>query len=84
MDCLDALVSTREYRRPYSLEEAIRLTGLFIKDGPVVQVKDYRGAIEQEKDPDPSVLYDGPLVVLTSRFSAARSAIKRWTRRRSR
>ncbi len=58
-----------------SLEEAKRLTGLFIKEGPVVQVRDADGSIEEDRDNDPSVLYDGPLVVLTSRFSASASEI---------
>jgi carboxyl-terminal processing protease len=59
-----------------SLEEAINLTGLFIKEGPVVQVKDPSGAKpEVSKDSDPSILYEGPLVVLTSRFSASASEI---------
>jgi carboxyl-terminal processing protease len=58
-----------------SLEEAIRLTGLFIKEGPVVQVKDYDGHVDVDRDDDPSVLYDGPLIVLTSRFSASASEI---------
>ena len=58
-----------------SLEEAIRLTGLFIKDGPVVQIKDANGDISIESDPDPEVQYDGPLIVLTSRFSASASEI---------
>jgi carboxyl-terminal processing protease len=58
-----------------SLEEAINLTGLFIKDGPVVQVKDYDGTVQEDDDRDPSILYDGPLIVLTSRFSASASEI---------
>ena len=58
-----------------SLEEAINLTGLFIKEGTVVQVKDPDGGITRDNDTDPSVLYDGPLVVLTSRFSASASEI---------
>jgi carboxyl-terminal processing protease len=58
-----------------SLEEAIALTGLFIKRGPVVQTKDTDGDVKVEYDPDPSELYDGPLVVLTSRFSASASEI---------
>jgi carboxyl-terminal processing protease len=58
-----------------SLEEAINLTGLFIKEGPVVQVKDSDGHISVDKDTDTSVLYDGPMVVLTSRFSASASEI---------
>ncbi|KAB2675413.1 MAG: hypothetical protein DVB31_00465 [Verrucomicrobia bacterium] len=58
-----------------SLEEAINLTGLFIKTGPVVQVKESSGRVMQDEDRDPSVLYDGPLMVLTSRFSASASEI---------
>lgn len=58
-----------------SLEEAIKLTGLFIKQGPVVQVKEPDGDPKVDYDPDPSVVYDGPLVVLTSRFSASASEI---------
>jgi carboxyl-terminal processing protease len=58
-----------------SLEEAITLTGLFIKEGTVVQVRDWDGERKQHNDPEPSVFYDGPLVVLTSRFSASASEI---------
>ena len=58
-----------------SLEEAIRLAGLFIKKGPIVQVKTWEGRVIVAQDPDPSVLYDGPLIVLTSRFSASASEI---------
>jgi carboxyl-terminal processing protease len=58
-----------------SLQEAIELTGLFIKDGPVVQVKNSDGAVEQHRDPDPSVVYDGPLGVLVDRISASASEI---------
>jgi carboxyl-terminal processing protease len=57
------------------LDEAIRLTGLFIKQGPVVQVRDPGGRVKADDDPDPSILYDGPLVVLTSRLSASASEI---------
>jgi len=58
-----------------SLQEAIELTGLFIKDGPVVQVKNSEGNIDIAKDPDPSIVYDGPLAVLVNRFSASASEI---------
>lgn len=58
-----------------SLTEAIDLTGLFIKNGPVVQVKNSLNHIEVGTDDDPSVVYDGPLVVLTNRFSASASEI---------
>lgn len=58
-----------------SLEEAINLTGLFIKDGPVVQVKTSGNKIEVRSDEDPSITYNGPLVVLINRFSASASEI---------
>jgi carboxyl-terminal processing protease len=58
-----------------SLQEAVELTGLFIKNGPVVQVKDGAGAIKNETDYNPEVFYDGPLAVLINRFSASASEI---------
>ncbi|HXS68133.1 MAG TPA: carboxy terminal-processing peptidase [Candidatus Polarisedimenticolia bacterium] len=58
-----------------SLEEAIRLAGLFIKEGPVVQIRRANGEIEVREDTDPSVEYGGPLILLTSRFSASASEI---------
>jgi carboxyl-terminal processing protease len=58
-----------------SLEEAINLTGLFIKEGPVVQVSDPDGKVQVDDDTNPSISYDGPLIVLTSRFSASASEI---------
>src|SRR5207244_4123282 len=58
-----------------SLEEAINLTGLFIPKGPVVIVQDSNGQRMVDEDRDPSILYKGPLIVLTSRFSASASEI---------
>jgi carboxyl-terminal processing protease len=58
-----------------SLEEAIALTGLFLKSGPVVQTKGSNGNIVISSDPDPGIAYAGPLVVLTSRQSASASEI---------
>ena len=58
-----------------SLEEAIKLTGLFIRSGPVVQTRGPEGDIEVGNDTDTTVQFDGPLVVLTSRFSASASEI---------
>ena len=58
-----------------SLQEAISLTGLFIKDGPVVQVKNSANMVEIDQDPDPSIVYDGPLAVMVNRFSASASEI---------
>lgn len=58
-----------------SLKEAIELTGLFIKVGPVVQVKDTRDRIDVNRDEDPEQVYDGPMAVLINRFSASASEI---------
>ncbi len=58
-----------------SLEEALALTGLFLKSGPIVQTKDYNGQIRVSPNPDASIAYTGPLVVLTSRQSASASEI---------
>jgi len=58
-----------------SLEEAINLTGLFIPKGPVVQAKDQNGKITVNSDKNPTVAYDGPVVVLMNRLSASASEI---------
>ncbi len=62
-----------------SLEEAVKLTGLFIKKGPVVQAKDSNGAIHVSKDRGergiPELAWDGPMLVLCNRLSASASEI---------
>jgi carboxyl-terminal processing protease len=58
-----------------SLTEAIDLTGLFIKNGPVVQVRNTVNKTEVMTDNNPAIGYNGPLVVLTNRFSASASEI---------
>jgi carboxyl-terminal processing protease len=58
-----------------SLREATQLTGLFIKSGPVVQIRNASGQVVAEEDDDPSVVYGGPLAVLVDRNSASASEI---------
>ena len=58
-----------------SLDEAIRMTGLFIPKGPVVQVKDTEGNVNAMNDSDPGVMWEGPLIVLMNRLSASASEI---------
>ncbi|MGR5453625.1 carboxy terminal-processing peptidase [Vibrio alfacsensis] len=58
-----------------ALTEATALTGLFIKEGPVVQVRDSYGRIKVNADTDGKVSYDGPLTVLINRYSASASEI---------
>jgi len=59
------------------LDEAVNLTGLFIGNGPVVQVKDQNGIINVRDATTPTgkPFYTGPLIVLTSRLSASASEI---------
>lgn len=58
-----------------SLKTVVDMTGYFIDEGPVVQVKSTGGRKEVLKDTDPSVVWDGPLVVLVNEFSASASEI---------
>ena len=58
-----------------SLLEATTLTGLFIDEGPVVQVRNSSGRISTEEDVEPGMAWDGPLAVLVNRYSASASEI---------
>lgn len=58
-----------------SLPEVVNMVGLFIKSGPVVQVKDRNGKPAILSDNDTSVLYTGPLAVMVNEFSASASEI---------
>lgn len=58
-----------------SLYDVVQMVGLFIEDGPVVQVRDRDGKPSVLRDRDKSVLYDGPLAVMVNEFSASASEI---------
>jgi carboxyl-terminal processing protease len=58
-----------------SLDEAITVSGLFIKSGPVVQIRGSDGSNFVQEDKDPSVAWDGPLAVIINRQSASASEI---------
>lgn len=58
-----------------SLQEAVELTGLFIRKGPVVAVKDHFGVTKAEEDDDAEIVWEGPMCVLVNRFSASASEI---------
>ncbi len=58
-----------------SLQTVVDMTGFFIKDGPVVQIKSTGGKKEILRDTDPSISWDGPLVLMVNEFSASASEI---------
>jgi carboxyl-terminal processing protease len=72
---VDAVVLDLRRNGGGSLTEAINLTGFFIEDGPVLQVKDPDGRVQAYEDTDRGILWKGPLVVMTSKFSASASEI---------
>jgi carboxyl-terminal processing protease len=57
-----------------SLPDAIEMGGFFVRSGPMVQVRDARN-VQVLSDPDPGVLFEGPMVVLVNRLSASASEI---------
>ena len=58
-----------------SLYDVVQMAGLFIEDGPIVQVKDKDNRPQVLRDKDKSVLYSGPLAVMVNEFSASASEI---------
>jgi carboxyl-terminal processing protease len=72
---VDALVLDLRKNGGGSLTEAIALTGLFIEQGPVLQVKDPDGRVQGYDDTDRGIAWKGPLVVMISKFSASASEI---------
>ncbi len=58
-----------------SLSEATKMTGLFINKGPVVQVRNTDGKVDEQNDDDPGMLWKGPLAVLVNRGTASASEI---------
>lgn len=72
---VDAVLMDLRFNGGGSLQESIELTGLFIDNGPVVQVRDTRNRIEVSRDKSSGVAWDGPVGVLINRFSASASEI---------
>lgn len=72
---IKGLIFDLRYNGGGSLEEAIEIAGLFIPKGPIVQVKRSDGQLRIHEDKDPSVVYDGPLVVMVNELSASASEI---------
>ncbi|MCB1276731.1 carboxy terminal-processing peptidase [Prosthecobacter sp.] len=72
---IDGLVLDLRDNGGGSLDEAIKLTGLFVPAGPVVQAKDWRGSISWRDCENEKPVYDGPMIVLTNKASASASEI---------
>lgn len=72
---VDAVVLDLRRNGGGSLVEAVDLTGLFIDEGPVVQVMGFDKRREVHRDEERGVAWDGPLVVVISKFSASASEI---------
>jgi carboxyl-terminal processing protease len=72
---IDGLVMDLRQNGGGHLSEATELSGLFIDRGPIVQVRETSGRLEEHPDPSDSAIYRGPLVVLVDRYSASASEI---------
>jgi carboxyl-terminal processing protease len=72
---VDGLVLDLRNNGGGSLKTAVEIGGLFIKEGPIVQVRSTGEDRQVLKDRDPSVSWDGPLVILVNEFSASASEI---------
>lgn len=74
-DNIDGLVLDLRNNGGGSLPDVIDMAGLFIEDGPVVQVKARNGKPQVKADEDSRVQYEGPLVILVNSISASASEI---------
>ena len=72
---VSGVVLDLRYNGGGSLRDAVEMGGLFVPTGPMVQVKDTRGAAKPLADVDPAVQYAGPVVVLVNKYSASASEI---------
>ena len=72
---IDGLILDLRNNGGGSLKTVVDITGFFIEKGPVVQVKSIGGRKEILRDNDPSIIWDGPLIVLVNEFSASASEI---------
>ncbi|TGE29867.1 carboxy terminal-processing peptidase [Hymenobacter metallicola] len=72
---VDGIVFDLRFNGGGSLQDAVEMAGLFIENGPVVQVRSPQGSPSILNDRDPRVQYSGPLVVLVNKYSASASEI---------
>lgn len=72
---LEGLILDLRYNSGGLLSQAVAVTGLFITKGIVVSIKDENGRIQNLRDLDGTMTWDGPLIVLVNRMSASASEI---------
>jgi len=72
---VDGIILDLRFNGGGSLYDVVQMAGLFIEEGPIVQVKDRDGKPSVLRDKDKSVLYDGPLAVMVNELSASASEI---------
>jgi len=72
---VDGIVIDVRYNGGGSLYEVVQMVGLFIDQGPVVQIRNKEGQSQTLSDETPGILYNGPLVVMVNEFSASASEI---------
>lgn len=72
---VDAVVLDMRNNEGGALLDAVKLAGLFLKDSPIVQVKDKNERIQVYQDDDRSIVYAGPLLVLINHYSASAAEI---------
>jgi carboxyl-terminal processing protease len=74
-DGVDGVIMDMRSNGGGSLMEAITLSGLFIRSGPVVQVRGANNSVDIREDPDVKIQYAGPLVVLTNKLTSSAAEI---------
>ncbi len=72
---VDLVIMDLRFNGGGSLPESVEATGLFIDQGPVVQVKGPDGRVQPYRDEDPGMVWKGPLMVVVNKFSASASEI---------
>jgi len=72
---IDGLILDLRNNGGGSLQDAVKMAGFFIEQGPIVQIKARTGAPYVLKDLDPAVYYDGPMIVMINSFSISASEI---------
>lgn len=72
---VDGIILDLRFNGGGSLPDVIKMAGLFVPEGTMVQVRSRGGETQQQKDRDKSVQYDGPLAIMVNEFSASASEI---------